>query len=156
MSDSYDLSKLGTDAFENIVNLLALNTLGLGVSSFGPGPDGGRDGYFEGEAPYPSTTEQWKGVWFIQSKFHAPHLSKDPQKWLVEQVSKEIQKFDNDGTDRNWPNNWIIATNIDQSGKPETGSFDRLNKDIQNSKDLIKTSKIAQLFKPANLTIFEW
>jgi hypothetical protein len=133
MSDSYDLSKLGTDAFENIVNLLALNTLGLGVSSFGPGPDGGRDGYFEGEAPYPSTTEQWKGVWFIQSKFHAPHLSKDPQKWLVEQVSKEIQKFDNDGTDRNWPNNWIIATNIDPSGKPETGSFDKIRQLLNKS-----------------------
>ena len=32
MTDSYDLSKLGPDAFENIVNFLALKTLGLAVA----------------------------------------------------------------------------------------------------------------------------
>lgn len=133
MADSYDLSKLGPEAFENIVNFLALKTLGLGSTGFGPGADGGRDGYFEGEAPYPSATKPWKGVWYIQSKFHKPHLSKDPQKWLIEQVKKEIEAFDQQGSDRIWPNNWIIATNIDPSGKPETGSFDAIKAMLKKS-----------------------
>lgn len=133
MADSYDLSKLGSDAFENIVNFLALKTLGLGSSGFGPGADGGRDGYFEGEAPYPSATDNWAGVWYIQSKFHKPNLSKDPQKWLIAQVKEEIEKFDESDSDRVWPDNWIIATNIDQSGKPETGSFDVIKKLVKSS-----------------------
>lgn len=133
MADSYDLSKLGSEAFENIVNFLALKTLGLGSTGFGPGADGGRDGYFEGEAPYPSVTKPWKGIWYIQSKFHKPHLSKDPQKWLIEQVKKEIEAFDQQGSDRIWPHNWIIATNIDPSGKPETGSFDTIKKMLKQS-----------------------
>lgn len=133
MADSYDLSKLGPDAFENIVNFLALKTLGLGSTGFGPGADGGRDGYFEGEAPYPSETERWKGVWYIQSKFHKPHLSNNPQKWLIEQVKKEIAAFDKDNSDRIWPDYWIIATNIDPSGKPETGSFDAIKKFLNKS-----------------------
>jgi hypothetical protein len=105
MADSYDLSKLGSDAFENIVNFLALKTLGLGSTGFGPGADGGRDGYFEGEAPYPSEMERWKGVWYIQSKFHKPHLSKNPQKWLIGQVRQEIGAFDKKESDRIWPDN---------------------------------------------------
>lgn len=133
MADPYDLSQLGSDAFENIVNFLALKTLGLGSTGFGPGADGGRDGYFEGEAPYPSETERWKGVWYIQSKFHKSHLTKDSQKWLIEQVKKEIEAFDKEESDRIWPTNWIIATNIDPSGKPETGSFDAIKKMLNKS-----------------------
>lgn len=133
MTDSYDLSKLGPDAFENIVNFLALKTLGMGSTGFGPGADGGRDGYFEGEALYPSEAEQWKGVWYIQSKFHKPHLTTDPQKWLIAQVKLEIKAFDQEGSDRIWPDNWIIATNIDPSGKPETGSFDAIKQILKKS-----------------------
>src|SRR5687768_16791126 len=107
MAESYDLSTLGPEAFENLVNFLALKTLGLGSTGFGPGADGGRDGYFEGEAPYPSDIEHWKGVWYIQSKFHKPNLSKNPQKWLIEQVTEEIRGFERDNSDRVWPDNWI-------------------------------------------------
>lgn len=115
-TDSYDLTKLGPNAFENLVNFLMLEVLGPGGTGFGPGPDGGRDGYFQGEAPYPSSTERWKGVWYIQCKFHAPHLSKDPQKWLQSQVAAELKLFSSPQSDRKLPDNWIIATNIDQSG----------------------------------------
>lgn len=133
MSEVYDLAKIGPQAFENIVNFLALKTLGLGLTGFSPGADGGRDGYFEGEAPYPSGTQRWKGIWYIQSKFHSPHLSRDPQKWIVGQVAEEINAFEKDESTRKWPNNWIIATNIDQSGKPETGSFDAIRALLKKS-----------------------
>lgn len=126
MVNSYELSGLDPYAFENLVNLLSMKVLGAGASGFGPGADGGRDGFFEGEAPYPSSTDHWKGIWYIQSKFHPPHLSKDPQKWLIEKVKAEIAAFKEDDSDRTWPDNWIIATNIDPSGKPEIGSFDAI------------------------------
>jgi len=124
--NSYELAGLDPYAFENLVNLLALKVLGAGASGFGPGSDGGRDGFFEGEAPYPSTTDHWKGIWYIQSKFHSPHLSKDPHKWLIEKVNAEIAAFEEEDSERTWPDNWIIATNIDPSGKPDTGSFDAI------------------------------
>jgi len=125
MPDSYDLTKLGPEAFEHLVNSLAMRTLGSGHTGFGPGADGGRDGYFEGEAPYPSMSERWSGVWYIQSKFHRPHLSKDAQKWLIEQIAEELKLFSDPTGNRIWPNNWIFATNIDPSGIPETGAFDK-------------------------------
>src|SRR5688500_15937980 len=110
MTTSYDLTRLDSHTFENLVNFLVLKTLGLGSTGFGPGADGGRDGYFEGEAAYTSESERWKGIWYIQSKFHAPHLSKDSQKWLIEQVKTEIKTFKSHHAKRRWPDNWIIAT----------------------------------------------
>jgi hypothetical protein len=128
MPDSYDLTQLDSNTFEHLVNLITLRVLGPGSTGFGPGSDGGRDGYFEGEAPYPSETEHWSGCWYIQSKFHKPHLSKDPQKWLLEQIKEEIKEFEEPDSKRQWPDNWIIATNIEPSGVPETGSFDQARK----------------------------
>lgn len=125
MAESHDLTKLDSNSFEHLVNHLALCVLGAGHTGFGPGADGGRDGFFEGVAPYPSETNQWSGVWYIQSKFHKPHLSKDPQKWLLDKIKEEIKAFKDPEKNREWPDNWIIATNIDPSGVPMTGAFDK-------------------------------
>lgn len=94
MPDSYELTQLDSHTFEHLVNQLTLRVLGPGSTGFGPGSDGGRDGYFEGEAPYPSETERWSGCWYIQSKFHKPHLSTDSQKWLLEKIKEEIKEFE--------------------------------------------------------------
>jgi hypothetical protein len=114
--------------FEHMVNMLTLRVLGAGSTGFGPGPDGGRDGYFEGEASYPSTRTHWSGIWYIQTKFHAPHLSADPQRWLLDRIEEEIVRFQAPNTRRVWPDNWIIATNIDPSGAAQTGAFDKARK----------------------------
>lgn len=129
---SYELGRLGPDAFEHLVNMLALKVLGAGATGFGPGKDGGRDGYFEGRASYPSEQGGWSGVWYIQSKFHAPHLSTDPQKWLISRLESEIDEFQRPESRRRLPDNWILATNIDPSGAPETGAFDRAAKIIED------------------------
>ena len=125
MPDSYELTKLDSSSFEHLVNQLALRELGAGLTGFAPGPDGGRDGYYEGEANYPSQAEHWKGRWYIQSKFHKPHLSKDPQKWLLDEIKTEIKAFQDPESKRKWPDNWIIASNIDPSGTAMTGSYDK-------------------------------
>lgn len=125
MAESYDLTKLDSNSFEHMANLIAMRVLGSGHTGFGPGPDGGRDGLFEGEASYPSDVGRWSGRWYVQSKFHKPHLSKDPQKWIVQQIEEEVKQFQDPKTKRRWPDNWIIVTNIDPSGAPSTGAFDR-------------------------------
>jgi hypothetical protein len=121
----FELTKLDPDSFEHMINMLALKVIGNGVTGFGPGGDGGRDGFFEGTAPYPSVTDQWAGSWYIQSKFHRPHLSDNPQNWLVSQITNELKEFSQPQSRRKWPTNWIVATNIEPSGYPETGAFDR-------------------------------
>jgi hypothetical protein len=125
MAQSYDLTQFDPTSFEHMANFLALKVLGAGHTSFGPGPDGGRDGLFQGEAPYPSPSDCWSGRWYIQAKFHKPHLSTDPQGWLLAQIKQELQEFRKTDTQRDWPDNWIIITNIDPSGTPHTGAFDR-------------------------------
>lgn len=131
MADSYDLTQMDPHSFENMVNYLALGVLGRGATGFGPGSDGGRDGYFEGEASYPSERTRWSGKWYIQSKFHKPHLSKDPQKWLIAQVRDEISLFKDPASNRKLPDNWIFCTNIEPSGVPQTGSFDAIRKIVK-------------------------
>ena len=128
MTISYDLTQLDPYSFENMVNFLAMKVLGNGTTGFSPGSDGGRDGYYLGEAPYPSEKTRWAGCWYIQSKFHKPHLSANSQKWLITQVKNEIASFKNAQTSRLVPDIWIIATNIDPSGAPETGAFDQIQK----------------------------
>lgn len=122
---AYSLNGLGADAFEHLVVELAQHVIGLGVTGFGPGPDGGRDAYFRGRAPYPSDTEAWGGIWHIQAKFHAPNLSSDHHKWLYKQVKAEVKAYKDPNNARRPPNNWIVATNINASGTPNAGSFDR-------------------------------
>ncbi|MGG6195372.1 NACHT domain-containing protein [Pantoea allii] len=131
MPQSYDLTQLDAHSFEHLVNFLSLKVLGKGVTGFAAGPDGGRDGFLHGKASYPSPLECWEGTWFLQSKYHKPHLSKNPQKWLIEQVEKEISEFEV-GNRTNRPNNWIIATNIEPSGSHKTGAFDRIKSIVSN------------------------
>lgn len=134
MSDVRTLSGLEPAAFEHLVNALALKVLGAGSTGFGPGPDAGRDGWFEGEAPYPSASQRWKGVWYIQSKFHAPHLSKDAQKWLLHQIKAELRAFSDPASKRVWPDNWIVATNIDLSAAAASGTFDQARRLVQKAR----------------------
>lgn len=123
--NSYDLTQLDSNSFEHMINFLAMKTLGSGITGFAAGPDGGRDGYLVGKAPYPTTEECWEGVWYIQSKFHKPHLSTNAQKWLVKEVLKEIRAYA-DSPQRKLPDIWIIATNIEPSGQPQTGAYDKI------------------------------
>lgn len=125
-----ELTRLDSATFEHLVNTLAMKVLGMGVTGFAPGADGGRDGYFEGEAEYPSAVDRWDGIWYIQSKFRAPSLAGNPQAWLQQQVKDELAEFGHPGSGRVIPDNWIIATNVDPSGTPGKGTFDKIRATI--------------------------
>src|SRR3954471_5867073 len=90
MAQAYDLTRLDESSFEHLANFLALRVLGAGHTGFGPGPDGGRDGYFQGEAPYPSKVERWTGNWYVQSKFHAPKYRSPQVDIQAENLTRRI------------------------------------------------------------------
>ncbi|WP_158693361.1 NACHT domain-containing protein [Neorhizobium alkalisoli] len=125
MARSFELTRLDSNTFEHMVNMLATEVLGKGHTGFGPGADGGRDGYFEGRCSYPSAEEAWSGVWYIQSKFHAPGVSGNPQKWLLNRIQEELDAFSDPASNREWPDNWILATNVDPSAAAKHGTFDK-------------------------------
>lgn len=67
--DKYRLDLQSDDDFEKIIVRICRDILGIGVTGFTKGRDGGRDGRFEGKAEkYPSTSEPWKGKFIIQAK----------------------------------------------------------------------------------------
>lgn len=60
------------DSFEELVNAICQEILGLGIFSFTKGPDGGKDGRFTGSANnYPSSQNPWNGKMIIQAKHTA-------------------------------------------------------------------------------------
>jgi hypothetical protein len=134
MSDVYELSKMDPNAFEHLVNALVMRELGPGLTLPGPGADAGRDGLFEGRAPYPSNTENWEGTWYFQAKFHRPGLSKDPQKWLQRKIQEELAAFSATTGKRTWPDIWIVVTNVEPSGTAKTGTIDVATKLVSKAR----------------------
>ncbi len=65
----YLLHTLSPGSFEELVVKICQQILGLGTITFGTGPDGGRDAFFEGTAQrFPSEREPWTGQFVIQAK----------------------------------------------------------------------------------------
>lgn len=65
----YQLHSIDEGRFEELVRHLCREILGLGTVAYSKGPDGGRDGRFEGTSTrYPSSSAPWKGKFIIQAK----------------------------------------------------------------------------------------
>ncbi len=123
--------------FEHLATTLAMAVLGPGITLLGPGSDGGRDAVFEGAAPYPSTAESWSGLWYVQSKHHRVGLSKDHNKWLLAEIKNELREFSTNRR-RRWPDVWIVVSNIDPGGAPETGCFDAARAFVEQARPSLK------------------
>ncbi|WP_163882334.1 NACHT domain-containing protein [Rhizobium laguerreae] len=74
-------------------------------------------------------------------KFHPPHLSTDPQKWLLKQIQIELSAFKAQNSRRTIPDVWIVASNIEPSGVANTGCFDAARAMVQKA-----FPKLAQRF----------
>lgn len=67
--DTYRLDQQTDDGFENIIVRICNDVLGVGVTGFAKGKDGGKDARFEGVAQsYPSMASPWKGKFVVQAK----------------------------------------------------------------------------------------
>ncbi len=69
MNIGYPLHLLNWQEFENLTVQICHSVIGIGVTSFSAGRDGGRDARFEGKAEsFPSKTAPWNGKIIIQAK----------------------------------------------------------------------------------------
>lgn len=65
----YAFDQLSEDDFESLVIVICRRIFGEGTHAFAKGPDGGRDGSFNGKAQfYPSAAKPWEGKIIIQAK----------------------------------------------------------------------------------------
>jgi len=134
----YDLTRLGSRAFEQLVVALARKELGPGVQVFGDGPDGGREATFEGTINWSATSQDvadspdvWSGYTVLQAKFQvkpkgSPHAD---GLWLQGQISSEIAGWVNAArlrTRTRLPDYLIFVSNVDLSPMAKTGGIDTL------------------------------
>lgn len=120
----YDFSDFDPGRFQQLVQELALNVLGRGVTVHGPGRDGGRDFSWQGKIPYPNGVDPWDGYGVGQVKFKAKNEgSKLDGSWAIEQARDDLKKKSLDP----WPEYYLFCTNVALTPVPKTGSQDKLN-----------------------------
>jgi len=90
----YRLYDINCDDFEKIVILLCQKILGDGTVSFSKGPDGGRDGAFQGKAnSFPSISNPWDGKVVIQAKHTENPVAKCADPEFKGTILKEVEKI---------------------------------------------------------------
>jgi len=108
----YHLYELSTQEFEALVIHICQKVLGTGTVNFSEGPDGGRDGKFEGTAnEYPSVASPWKGKFIIQAKktnnSNASCSDADFKTTVLDKEIPKIEKLKKTGE----VDNYLIFTN---------------------------------------------
>ena len=123
----YDLSKLSSRSFEQLIQSLAIRVLGPGIVVFGDGPDGGREATFERKLNYPTPEDAWDGYGVVQAKFRQRLGStREDGSWAVEQLKEEIRKYTDPNSNLRSPDYFIYATNVVLTPVNEKGSKDRV------------------------------
>lgn len=89
----YPIHELTATEFEQLVTLICRNIMGVGITSFAPGPDGGKDARFEGTAnAFPSEAAPASGKFIIQAKHTSkPQASCSDNDFENTIVGKEIK-----------------------------------------------------------------
>jgi len=128
----YRLELLDDAKFEDLAISVCRKLLGMGIISFAPGKDGGRDGKFTGTAMnYPSANEPWKGKFIIQAKHTINPIAscsdRDFKKIILEEEVPKINKLKQEGeidcylvfTNRKYSG--VSGENLLKSIKEQTG-----------------------------------
>lgn len=154
----FRLEQLSKDKFEDLVNAICQQLLGMGVVSFAEGKDGGRDGKFEGKAEkYPSTTECWSGKFIIQAKHSSSPIASCSDNDFEKIVDEEIEKIkklkksgeiDNYMLFTNRKHTAIVTSRLEDKIKKET-KIDRsiiIGKETINKHYLLPNKSLVKLF----------
>ena len=132
----YDLSRLSSRSFEQLLQALAAKVLGPGIGVFGDGPDGGREAAFHGKVPFPSIDNGWEGYGIVQAKFRQRAGSaKQNGDWAVSQLKSEIKRYFAGDNNLRKPDYFIYATNVALTPVLEHGSKDRVEAVLQEFKE---------------------
>ena len=122
----YDLSRLNSRSFEQLVQALAMDILGPGLVIFGDGPDGGREATFDFKVPYPSDMDCWNGYCVVQAKFlQRPKNTYEDGNWAVAELKSELEKYLEPDSARKMPEYYLFVTNVVLSPVQEKGTKDR-------------------------------
>ena len=132
----YDLSRLNSRSFEQLVQALAVEILGPGLVIFGDGPDGGREAAFDHKVPYPSDVDAWNGYCVVQAKFlQRPKNTYDDGNWALAELKSELDKYLEPGSVRKMPKYYLFVTNVVFSAVQEKGTKDRAFELLDEYKD---------------------
>lgn len=140
----YDLTRLGSRAFEQMVTALARLELGAGVKVFGDGRDGGREATYNGTINWSATcvsevalsADSWSGFTVLQAKFRLQPSSQPMENatWLQGEIRKEIagwRKAAKLDTRVQLPDYLIFVTNVDLSPVAKVGGIDTLDRYVR-------------------------
>ena len=135
---TYDLQRLGSTGFQEVVSALAIKALGAHVRPMGSGKDGGRDMLVNGVIVWSADgdhtdSETWDGTTIFQVK-HKQGLE-SPQKnavWFWERIKAELDAWSDPASERGAvPDYLVFATNVLLTPVSGRGGFDRINSKIQ-------------------------
>ena len=142
--NDYQLERLNTRSFEQLIQALALETLGRHITIFGDGPDGGREATFSGAINFPQGSQSWNGYGVVQAKFKQQPDSRAQKNadWALSELKAEFKKLKPKGTKksattthiRECPDYYLFATNIGLSSTLGTGGKDRVSDFLENCK----------------------
>jgi hypothetical protein len=133
--DKYRLDLKSEDDFEKIIVRICQDILGIGITGFTKGVDGGSDGFFEGTSQnYPSKTNPWSGKFRIQAK-HTTNSEAScsdntffgNQTSLIEKEIKKVKELKKS----NEVDNYLCFTNRKLTGGKETEIRDCIKKKTQ-------------------------
>ena len=137
-TQQFPLHDLNSTEFEDLIVLICRKIFGVGVTSFSPGKDGGRDAQFNGTPnSFPSDVGQEAGKFVIQAKHTSNFLSCcsendfcDNKTSIISKEIPKIQKMFNDGN----LTHYVIFTNRNKTG----GADQKVVKKIQDETGLQK------------------
>ena len=123
----FPLHDLSDTEFENLVVLICRELMGIGITSFAPGPDGGKDAKFEGTATaFPSTAATASGKFIVQAKHTAsPVASCSDYEFETSLIDKEIPKIRRQ-FDEGRLTHYLLFTNRRKAGGAEDRIPDRI------------------------------
>lgn len=130
----YDFSRLSAREFEHVAQALSITALGPRLTTFGDGPDGGREASWEGEAPSLGVFDRWDGYGIVQAKAkQRPNtLPAENLKWLQDQIRAEFHAWATAKTPRRSPEFYLLITNVRLSASDNAGK-DSITEYLVNS-----------------------
>ncbi|NJP32584.1 hypothetical protein [Micromonospora thermarum] len=135
----YDLNRLGSRAFEQMIVALGRLEIGPGVQVFGDGPDGGREATYTATINWSATStgvsdriDAWTRYVVLQSKFQIKPKPepRDNAVWLQGEISREVARWIKvvaERTRSRLPDYLIFVTNVDLTAVAEAGGIDTIN-----------------------------
>jgi hypothetical protein len=144
---AYDLEGLGPTGFQDVAAALTIAEFGAGIHVMGPGRDGGRDLYFNGQLIWTRSAgrpgEVWDGYTVFQIK-HKERLAAEPRDnatWLWSQIRGELDDWADSTKARGTvPDYLVFISNVPLSAVHETGGHDRLYSQIHAYVEALRDS----------------